>query len=92
MIWKLPFLTPPASAIALALEIKDCLLIIDEKKGRKLAKELKIKIIGTLKTILLAKQKGVITSVKSIIEQLENHNFRFAKNISEEILIEAGER
>ncbi len=36
-----------ASAIALALETDNCLLIIDEKKGRKLAESLHIKIAGT---------------------------------------------
>src|SRR5205814_5775333 len=50
-----------ASAIALALETKHSLLIIDEKKGRKLAAELQLEFIGTLQLLLIAKEKGVIT-------------------------------
>ncbi|MBT1696269.1 DUF3368 domain-containing protein [Fulvivirgaceae bacterium PWU4] len=40
---------------------------------------------------MLAKQKGVISNVRDIIEKLHNHNFRFAKPIVEQILKEAGE-
>lgn len=36
-----------ASAIVLALELENCLLIIDELKGRKLAKRLGLTITGT---------------------------------------------
>jgi predicted nucleic acid-binding protein len=80
-----------ASAIALALETTDCILIIDEKKGRKIATELHIQIIGTLKTLLIAKQKGVINTVKEVIEELEKVNFRFSKVVVTEILKQSGE-
>ena len=80
-----------ASAIALALETNDSVLIIDERKGRKLARELNINIIGTLKILLIAKKKGIVPSVKQLIEQLEKNNFRFSKPIINEILKEAGE-
>lgn len=80
-----------ASAIALALETQNCILIIDEKKGRELARKLKVQIIGTLKAILLAKQKGVIPSVKPLIDQLMKTNFRLDKKVITEILKEAAE-
>lgn len=54
-----------ASAIALALETQNSILIIDERKGRKLARELNLEIIGTLRVLLLAKQKGIIPSKSS---------------------------
>ena len=43
-----------ASAIALALEIENCILIVDDKRGRSLAKKLDIEITGTLGTLLKA--------------------------------------
>ena len=43
-----------ASSIALALEIENSSLIIDEVNGRKIAQSLKIDIIGTIGIILLA--------------------------------------
>jgi predicted nucleic acid-binding protein len=47
-----------ASAIAYAIEQTDCLLIIDDFKGRKYAKQLGIKITGTLGVIIDAKLSG----------------------------------
>jgi predicted nucleic acid-binding protein len=80
-----------ASAISLALETKNPVLIIDEKKGRKIAQELNITIIGTLKVLLIAKNKGVIVSVKQLIDELKKHSFRFNKAVLDEVLRLAGE-
>lgn len=80
-----------ASAIALALETANSVLIIDEKKGRKIARDLKVAIIGTLKVLLIAKNKGVIVSVKQIINELQKQSFRFNSAIVEEVLKQAGE-
>lgn len=80
-----------ASAITLALESKNAILIIDEKKGRKVAQDLNIHIIGTLRVLLIAKQKGVIPSVKNIIELLNNHSFRFNNALVEEVLLQVNE-
>ena len=70
-----------ASAIALALETEKSQLIIDEKKGRKVAQNLKIDIIGTLKVIQMAKQKGIIQSARPVIEDLQKAGFRFSQKI-----------
>jgi len=80
-----------ASAITLALETENSILIIDEKKGRKVARDLNVAIIGTLKVLLIAKNKGVISSVKQLINELQKHSFRFNKAIVEEVLRLAGE-
>ena len=79
-----------ASAITLALEI-NAVLIIDERKGRLIAKSFNLKIIGTLKVLLIAKQKGVITSVKEVIDLLQQNSFRFNKVVMDEVLKLAGE-
>ena len=81
-----------ASAIALALETEGSILVIDEKKGRKLAEKLHIEIIGTLKILLLAKEKGVISSIKPIILELEKAQFRFSKSVVQKLLLLAGEQ
>ena len=80
-----------ASAIALALENEDCILIIDEKKGRKLAEQLKIEIAGTLQVLLLAKSRGIISSLRKTLKELEECNFRFSIVLKEEMLRKAGE-
>jgi uncharacterized protein len=80
-----------ASAIALALEIQNSLLIIDEKKGRKVAKSLNLHIIGSLRVLMLAKQRGIIKNILPLIQELEKKNFRFSKILIDQILTEANE-
>lgn len=60
-----------AEAIALAKEMKADLLIIDELRGRKCAKQLNLNIIGLVGILLLAKQKGIIGSIKEILTELQ---------------------
>jgi predicted nucleic acid-binding protein len=60
-----------ASILALALETNNAVLIIDEKKGRKLARESGIEIIGTLKVLLMAQEKGLIPLITPLIKELE---------------------
>jgi predicted nucleic acid-binding protein len=75
-----------ASSIALSLETKDSLLIIDEKKGRRIAQELNLKIIGTLGIILRAKEKGLVNSIENVLEKLENAEFWISPNLKAKIL------
>lgn len=75
-----------ASAIALALTFEDSILIIDEKKGRKIAQDLDLEIIGTLRILLLAKEKNLIENIKSEVEKLNQQGFRFSKAIINKLL------
>ncbi len=80
-----------ASAIALALELPDSILIIDDKKGRNLAHQLHIEITGTLGTLLKAKQKGLIPSIKPFLDKLKHIEYWLSKDLEEAILRKAGE-
>jgi predicted nucleic acid-binding protein len=75
-----------ASAIALATEYDDVLLLLDDLKARKLATRLNFKITGTLGIIHKAKQMSIIDKVKPMIDKLLLTDFRVADNIIEEIL------
>ncbi len=80
-----------ASAIALAIELDDCLLIIDDLKGRKFAHQLGLTIIGTIGVILDAKLAGIIPSVKPILSKIKSTNFRITEQLELLILKRAGE-
>jgi predicted nucleic acid-binding protein len=80
-----------ASAIALAVEQDDCLLIIDELKGRKFAKQLGLKIIGTIGIFVQAKRLGIIPSIKPILSKMRQTNFRISTQLEETVLKLSGE-
>ncbi len=80
-----------ASAIALAIELHDCLLIIDDLKGRKLAQQLGIAIIGTIGIIVDAKLAGIIPSIKPILAKIKQTNFRISESLELLILKKAEE-
>lgn len=76
-----------ASAIALAMETENVLLLLDDLKARKIAAKLKLPFTGTLGIIKKAKDKGVIHQVKPLIEKLLQTDFRIADHILKEFLI-----
>ena len=75
-----------ASGIALAMENDDSLLIIDEKKGRGIAKKLGIKISGILGVMIRAKETGAIDRMNPLIEKLERVDFRMSASLKTQIL------
>ncbi len=79
-----------ASSIAIALEAPDSTLIIDEIKGRKIAKSLNINIIGTIGILLLAEKRGVIKDVLSIILKLVNKGFRLSDDLLDKLIEKYG--
>ena len=80
-----------ASAIALSLEMKNPIIMIDELKGRKVAEKLNLRYSGTFGLILRAKQIGLIKSVKPILAKIKTTNFRFDEKLFEKVLEQAGE-
>ena len=73
-------------AFSLAKELKEALLIIDELKGRKVAKELGITISGSLGVLLAAKNKGIISSVKSFFQKISETDFRLSEELIRRVL------
>ncbi len=64
-----------AEAIDLAIYLKAERLLIDERKGSVLAKELGITTIGLLGILKIAKENHLILSVKKLLDQLIENNF-----------------
>ena len=79
-----------ASAIALALEKPDSTLIIDEHKGRNIAKRMGVKITGILGVMVKGKRQGVIPAVKPLIMKLEEVGFRISQKLKDQVLELAG--
>ncbi|HYV92179.1 MAG TPA: DUF3368 domain-containing protein [Chitinophagales bacterium] len=81
-----------AGAIALAMEVNASALLIDEKRGRKIAIESGIHTIGLLGVLVEAKKKGLIAGLKPMIDDLLfKANFWASPKLIEKILIDANE-
>lgn len=80
-----------SSAIALALETPDSVVILDDYKARKIAERLGITFTGTIGVIIKARLKGIIPSIKPIIEKIKQTDFRLSAEIETQALKEADE-
>jgi predicted nucleic acid-binding protein len=80
-----------ASAITLALEIKDSTIILDDAKARQIAEKLGLDITGTLGIIVKAKLQGTIKSIHPYLIKLKQTNFRMTEQLEKRALEDAGE-
>jgi len=75
-----------ASVISLAITANNPLLLIDEKKGRKIARQAGCPFMGTLGVLIKAKEKGFITALNNEIKALQAVNFRMSEDLIEAVL------
>ena len=80
-----------AEALALALEIPESKVIMDDKLGRLVAQELEIPFIGTLGILLNAKQQGLIDLVEPLLVRLAELGFFLSERTRKAVLELAGE-
>ena len=75
-----------SEAIALAVEM-EMPLIIDEKKGRKIARNLHVDIIGLLGILYLNIQKGFLsqTEAQTFLKDAVSHGYRISQQLIDEM-------
>ncbi len=74
-----------ASAIALAMANPGCRVILDESKGRSVAKRLGLQVTGTIGILIKAKEQGLIESGEEILSKLEAHGFWLSERLKKQI-------
>jgi len=80
-----------SEAIALYLEKSADYLLVDEKKGRKIAIENGIKVVGSLGVLIMAKRKGFLQSIKPSLVILRSSSTRISEFLYEQTVKMAGE-
>jgi predicted nucleic acid-binding protein len=65
-----------ASAIALAMETENSMLIVDDRRARQYALDLGLEIIGTFGLLILAYKNGIIPDIDSVVANLRGIGFR----------------
>ncbi len=74
-----------SEAMALAIELNE-LLVLDDKKARRIAHQIGIEIIGTVGVLLRAKTKGIISAIKPILDELNAVDFRISPALYQQAL------
>lgn len=81
-----------AETIALALQSSAALVLMDERKGRNIARDIYgLAVIGTGRLLTEAKKAGLIPAVRPLIDQMRDHGYWLSDKIVAEILRQAGE-
>ncbi len=81
-----------AEAIELAKELHAARLLIDERKGRRLAAREGVPVIGLLGVVLLAKRNGLIPSARTLLQKLDRDaGMYLADELREQALKSVGE-
>jgi predicted nucleic acid-binding protein len=81
-----------AEAIALCLVKKAGWIILDDIKARQHAKSMGLQVTGTLGILIVAKKKGMIPSMRPVLEMLRTHRFYVADDVLAAALALVGEQ
>lgn len=78
-------------ALSLALRTSGSVLILDDALARNVARQLDIRLTGTLGILLRAKQLALVDAVEPHIKKLRASGFRLTVELEAAVLREAGE-
>ncbi|NJL37203.1 MAG: DUF3368 domain-containing protein [Leptolyngbyaceae cyanobacterium RM2_2_4] len=79
------------AAILLAEELLADQILIDDLEARQVAKFRCLPVIGTVGTLLLAKERGFVPSVKEILDELISQGKRISQQLYQDVLTIAKE-
>jgi predicted nucleic acid-binding protein len=80
-----------SSVLSYALKNPDFWAVIDDKEARRCAISLGCRCIGTIGIILLAKRRGIITSIKESLNKLQNAGLWLSETFIKEVCRKANE-
>jgi len=89
--WSLALGTGEREAIALAVELRADLLLVDDRKARRIAQERGIPITGTLGVLKIAHDRGLI-ELPDAIQRLRSEGFRLSDQLMRDILAHLSDR
>lgn len=80
-----------AAALSLAQTIEARLILLDERKARRIAARIGLQVAGTLAVLLRAKQQGYIAAIQPYITQMQSQGRRFHPDLIAHLIEEADE-
>lgn len=79
-----------SEAIALTIELGGS-LVSDDKKARRIARQMGLYVMGTLSVLVRAKQAGAVDQVKPLLDAMKRVGFHMTDELYQETLRLAGE-
>ena len=79
-----------SAAIRLA-QVMNAAVLMDERLGRAVARRLGLPVIGSLGVLIAAKRSGLLVSLKTAIDQMQDNGYYMAEALIREALHKAGE-
>lgn len=79
------------TSIALAVELKDSTLILDDHKAKKIAKSFHLDVTGSLGILLKAKEKNIIPAIREVLTRIKETDFYLPPSLEKLILEVAAE-
>jgi predicted nucleic acid-binding protein len=80
-----------SEAIVLAKEHQAVLLFLDERAATRKARSIGLQCIGTLGILLIAKEKGIVTELKPLLDRLQSEGFHMSDVLYGQVLRSANE-
>ncbi len=74
-----------AEAIALSQEQK-CRIILDDRQARRVGQDMGLRVIGTVGILILAKQRGTLSTIKPVLQNLDDTGFYISEALKDEAL------
>jgi predicted nucleic acid-binding protein len=90
-LWRPRLGAGEREALALATELKADWIILDDLPARHSAEATGVNVIGTLGTLLTAKQAGLLPSIRPELDALVRTSFFLSPLLYDKLLREAGE-
>ncbi len=80
-----------SEAIALAAQRPGALVVLDDRRARRVARDMGLRLTGTVGVLLRAKREGLVASVSRALAQAEDVGFRVSTALHDEALRLAAE-
>lgn len=80
-----------SAVIALATEVRNAVAVLDDKKARRVAREMGLRMMGTIGLLVKAKLEGVVSQLGPLLGDLDGAGFHLSPELHREALRLAGE-
>lgn len=75
-----------AAAIQLALQNPGALLILDDRLARREVLHFGLQIVGSVRLLVVAQERGVIEQAEEIVEQMAENGYRISPQLLEKVI------